>query len=401
VIDLCFILWKVAQLVPSVPSPFLNRPNCHETSRNSRTTTTKQKQNHYWQLRNLQQYQRTLTFIMNQTLSLACNKYKEHSDKIINNIEDSRGNVEYFTFDSATLRERDLLRLESERMLNDELVNFMARRLFAFHGAGDHFAVPFSTYFFSKQKETLHLILNKSLKCDITAAIPHVFDFNNTKTKPYREYMFRNVQKWGKDIFNHQFCLIPIHMNTHWSLVMLKLETTSDNPPIATFYHFNSLVSSHSKSIIHPTLSSYLNFQWELTKNGKQPTVAPSITSVNETSKDDEVQVVGKSSDGVNDVDLYPDMQDWFGKSTFVSIKVAQQKGTTACGVFMLKFMEILLQNSHQLQIGLDERLLIKLFENVDIAAECEAGILFRQRIALFARKEMLEKPQNNAEFDV
>lgn len=201
--------------------------------------------------------------------------------------------------DIVTITRQDVDRLQPERYLNDNIIDYYFKRLILEEFQGikriQNNVLFLSSHFYSQ----LRLGKGNSPVERIKAG-------------------YKNVCSWltRSDFFKRSLIFVPINKDLHWSLAIiinpsiagiLKDEASSAETCIALL---DPLGNYHSKASLVKQLKCFLSLEWESTR-----------AEVGYDTEYDESKVV------------------------HVCVKAPQQQNSYDCGVFILKYAEVILKN--------------------------------------------------------
>jgi len=197
---------------------------------------------------------------------------------------------------SVEISSDDIRCLQPESLLTSPIMNFYIMYL---QGPLSPISRPrgeyhiFNTYFFSK----LEAMTSKEDKTTY----------------------FLKLRRWwkGVDIFEKAYMLLPVHAETHWSLVIICMPTKEDQAgPI--ILHLDSL-KFHSSRLIFSVVSRFLKEEWNYLKEN----VSSSESPLRET--------------------VWKNFPRKIEKKT---IEVPQQENDYDCGLFVLYYMQRFIQEA-------------------------------------------------------
>ncbi|XP_077244064.1 ubiquitin-like-specific protease 1D isoform X2 [Tasmannia lanceolata] len=137
--------------------------------------------------------------------------------------------------------------------------------------------------------------------------------------KSDKDTLYRKFRRWwkGVNIFQKAYIFLPIHADQHWSLVIICIPAKEDDSgPI--ILHLDSL-EYHSSSLIFSNIENYLKEEWNYLNQADAPPDVPIAPKIwKKLSRRIEQKV----------------------------IPVPQQKNDYDCGLFVLFFMELFIEEA-------------------------------------------------------
>ncbi|XP_050375868.1 probable ubiquitin-like-specific protease 2B isoform X2 [Argentina anserina] len=201
--------------------------------------------------------------------------------------------------DAVSISKRDADLLQPEIFINDTLIDFYIKYLEnQIQPEEKHRFYFFNSFFFRKLAD-----LDK-----------------DPSTVPGGRAAFQRVRKWTRkvDLFEKDYIFIPVNFNLHWTLVVIchpgevpryKDGGSSTSAKVPCILHLDSLKGSHTGLKNH--VQSYL---WEEWKDKKK-----------ETSEE---------------------ISSNFHNLRFLSLELPQQENTYDCGLFLLHYLELFLEEA-------------------------------------------------------
>ncbi|KAK1943722.1 putative ubiquitin-like-specific protease 2A [Phytophthora citrophthora] len=223
--------------------------------------------------------------------------------------DDADGNITVLTYplppctsDIVTIIRRDVSRLKPRRYLNDNIIDYYFKRMML-DTLGDNELVQEKVLFLSS----------------------HFYSrLRAGKGPTARERMdagYKNVSTWlaRSNVFNRSIIFIPINKDLHWSLAVILNpgiagSDANDEEAASCIAVLDPLGSYHRKAAIIRNLRAFLRMQWENSQNnGEDEYATDRVLTMN--------------------------------------VKAPQQENSYDCGVYVLKFAEVILKNC--LELGL------------------------------------------------
>ncbi|XP_050260701.1 probable ubiquitin-like-specific protease 2A isoform X3 [Quercus robur] len=201
--------------------------------------------------------------------------------------------------DAVCISKRDIELLQPERFINDTIIDFYIKHLKNKIQPGEehryHF---FNSFFFRKLAD---LDKDPSSACEGRAA-------------------FQRVRKWTRkvNLFTKDYIFIPVNYSLHWSLIVICYPGEVDNfkdedienlPKVPCILHMDSIRGSHRG--LKNLFQSYLCEEWK-ERHGQ--------TAAEVSSK--------------------------FLHLRFVSLELPQQENSFDCGLFLLHYVELFLEEA-------------------------------------------------------
>ncbi|XP_020572262.1 probable ubiquitin-like-specific protease 2B [Phalaenopsis equestris] len=201
--------------------------------------------------------------------------------------------------DAVSISKRDIELLKPDTFINDTIIDFYIKYLQKKVQPNEkrrfHF---FNSFFFRKLAD-----LDKD-----PGSISH------------GRAAFQRVRKWTRkfNIFEKDYIFIPVNFNLHWSLLVIchpgEIITFVDNdlknsPKVPCILHMDSIKGSHSG--LKDLIQSYLLEEWR----ERHPEFADDITAR-------------------------------FLNLRFVSLELPQQENSSDCGLFLLHYVELFLEEA-------------------------------------------------------
>ncbi|KAG7381140.1 hypothetical protein PHYPSEUDO_006421 [Phytophthora pseudosyringae] len=229
------------------------------------------------------------------------------------------------TSDIVTIIRRDVSRLKPRRYLNDNIIDYYFKRMML-----DSFRD------------------NKIVQEKVLFLSSHFYSrLRSGKGSTARERMkagYKNVSNWlaRSNFFNRSIIFIPINKDLHWSLAVILNPSiagsdANNEEAFSCIAVLDPLGSYHRKAAIIRNLKAFLRMQWE---NSQGRVVDDSVPEY-----------------GVDRV-------------LTVNVKAPQQENSYDCGVYVLKFAEVILKNCLELDLlGQNEGVIGKAVTDEDLDA--------------------------------
>ncbi|KAM5575418.1 hypothetical protein ABKV19_014394 [Rosa sericea] len=201
--------------------------------------------------------------------------------------------------DAVSISKRDVDLLQPEIFINDTLIDFYIKYLEnRIQPEEKHRFYFFNSFFFRKLAD-----LDK-----------------DPSSVPGGRAAFQRVRKWTRkvDLFEKDYIFIPVNFNLHWTLIVIchpgevpryKVGDSGKSVKVPCILHLDSLKGSHTGLKNH--VQSYL---WEEWKEKKK-----------ETSEE---------------------ISSNFHNLRFLSLELPQQENTYDCGLFLLHYLELFLEEA-------------------------------------------------------
>ncbi|KAM3742484.1 hypothetical protein ACB098_07G071500 [Castanea mollissima] len=233
------------------------------------------------------------TFLGKNSLLISKN-YLSHFDEPFKDVFYPEGDP-----DAVCISKRDIELLQPERFINDTIIDFYIKQLKNKIQPGEehryHF---FNSFFFRKLAD---LDKDPSSACEGRAA-------------------FQRVRKWTRkvNLFTKDYIFIPVNYSLHWSLIVIcypgevanfKDEDIENLPKVPCILHMDSIRGSHRG--LKNLFQSYLCEEWK-ERHGQ--------TAAEVSSK--------------------------FLHLRFVSLELPQQENSFDCGLFLLHYVELFLEEA-------------------------------------------------------
>ncbi|XP_050260702.1 probable ubiquitin-like-specific protease 2A isoform X4 [Quercus robur] len=233
------------------------------------------------------------TFLGQNNLFISKN-YLSHFDEPFKDVFYPEGDP-----DAVCISKRDIELLQPERFINDTIIDFYIKHLKNKIQPGEehryHF---FNSFFFRKLAD---LDKDPSSACEGRAA-------------------FQRVRKWTRkvNLFTKDYIFIPVNYSLHWSLIVICYPGEVDNfkdedienlPKVPCILHMDSIRGSHRG--LKNLFQSYLCEEWK-ERHGQ--------TAAEVSSK--------------------------FLHLRFVSLELPQQENSFDCGLFLLHYVELFLEEA-------------------------------------------------------
>ncbi|XP_065621187.1 probable ubiquitin-like-specific protease 2A isoform X1 [Quercus suber] len=233
------------------------------------------------------------TFLGQNDLFISKN-YLSHFDEPFKDVFYPEGDP-----DAVCISKRDIELLQPERFINDTIIDFYIKHLKNKIQPGEehryHF---FNSFFFRKLAD---LDKDPSSACEGRAA-------------------FQRVRKWTRkvNLFTKDYIFIPVNYSLHWSLIVIcypgevanfKDEDIENLPKVPCILHMDSIRGSHRG--LKNIFQSYLCEEWK-ERHGQ--------TAAEVSSK--------------------------FLHLRFVSLELPQQENSFDCGLFLLHYVELFLEEA-------------------------------------------------------
>ncbi|KAG6951463.1 hypothetical protein JG687_00013601 [Phytophthora cactorum] len=230
--------------------------------------------------------------------------------------DDAEGTIPVLTYplppctsDIVTIIRRDVSRLKPRRYLNDNIIDYHFKRMML-----DSFRE-------NKIVQEKVLFLSSHFYSRLRAG-------KGASARERMEAGYKNVATWlaRSNFFNRSIIFIPINKDLHWSLAVilnpgLAGSDTLDEEAFSCIAVLDPLGSYHRKAAIIRNLRAFLRMQWENSQ---------------ERAGEDKADLV--SEYGVERV-------------LTVNVKAPQQENSYDCGVYVLKFAEVILKNCLELNL--------------------------------------------------
>ncbi|PKA61034.1 putative ubiquitin-like-specific protease 2B [Apostasia shenzhenica] len=201
--------------------------------------------------------------------------------------------------DAVSLGRRDVELLEPDTFINDTIIDFyikyLQKQIQPNEKSRFHF---FNSFFFRKLAD---LDKDPSSISEGRAA-------------------FRRVHKWTRklNIFEKDYIFIPVNFNLHWSLLVIchsgeiatfREDDIKESSKVPCVLHMDSIKGSHSG--LKNLIQSYLLEEWK----GRHPEMSEEVSSK-------------------------------FSNLRFVSLELPQQENSSDCGLFLLHYVELFLEEA-------------------------------------------------------
>ncbi|XP_030943367.1 probable ubiquitin-like-specific protease 2A isoform X3 [Quercus lobata] len=233
------------------------------------------------------------TFLGQNNLFISKN-YLSHFDEPFKDVFYPEGDP-----DAVCISKRDIELLQPERFINDTIIDFYIKHLKnKIQPWEEHRYHFFNSFFFRKLAD---LDKDPSSACEGRAA-------------------FQRVRKWTRkvNLFTKDYIFIPVNYSLHWSLIVICYPGEVDNfkdedienlPKVPCILHMDSIRGSHRG--LKNLFQSYLCEEWK-ERHGQ--------TAAEVSSK--------------------------FLHLQFVSLELPQQENSFDCGLFLLHYVELFLEEA-------------------------------------------------------
>ena len=183
-------------------------------------------------------------------------------------------------------------------------------------------------------------------------------DSNQSHLHPFQVYETVRHYTHGIDVFSKRLTFIPVNKSDHWSLAVVDFlpRENISLPPHVQIFHLDSKSGVHKSEHIRRMICLFLDHEWEARKfelDSARPWPIPAkIIQPKHDSDSDSDSNFCQFTEGLSNQTRVPNSLFVVTNGVFSSacatirlVRVPQQKDGVNCGIFLLRFIQLILEN--------------------------------------------------------